>query len=497
MFDPHATAADIAAALAARQVSARELVDAAIARIEADDRLGDRAVNAVVVRDFERARAQADAADAALAAGETHAGRPLLGVPMTVKESLDVAGLRKSWGHLPWRDHVSQQDAVVVARLKAAGAILLGKSNVPDMLGDDQSYNAIHGVTRNPWDTTRTPGGSSGGGAAALAAGFVALEIGSCVGGSLARPAHFCGVYAHRPSQDLVPTRGNAPPGAPPIPLRIDMVTLGPMARSAGDLARALDVVAGPDELADGIGYRVALPPPRHTQLRDFRVLVVDTNPLYPTASEVRTALQAFADALAGAGCQVARTSPLLPDLGMLTRAYFTALAALTSPQWDDQRYQQILADHRALDPADESITACLLRGAAQSHREFLGRDRRRGWLRARWRELFGSVDVLLCPAAVTTAFPHAHDPDHGARTLDIDGVRVDYRDQGVWAAPASLLGVPATTIPIARAPSTGLPIGAQVIGPYLEDHTTLAFAALVARELGIGFVPPPAPAAP
>jgi amidase len=497
VIGPYASAGEIADAVAARRVGVRELVDAAIARIEADDRLGERAVNAVVVRDFERARAQADAADAALARGEATAGRPLLGVPVTVKESLDVAGLRKSWGHAAWRDHVSQEDAVVVARLEAAGAILLGKSNVPEMLGDDQSYNEIHGVTRNPWDTTRTPGGSSGGAAAALAAGFVALEVGTDVGGSLARPAHFCGVYAHRPSLHLVPLRGAAPPGAPPIPAAIDMVTVGPMARSAGDLARALDVVAGPDELRDGVGYRVALPPPRHAQLRDFRVLVIDSHPLFPTAAEVRGALEAFAGALAGAGCRVARDSPLLPDLGMLTRAFFTFLAAVHSPQWPEEMYQRMCAARAALDPGDDSLRACLLRGATQSHREHLGRERRRDGLRARWRELFQSIDVLVCPAAVTTAFPHAHDQDPLERLIDVDGARLPARDQGVWAAAPSLLGVPATTIPIARAPSTGLPIGAQVIGPYLEDRTTLAFAAAVERALG-GFVPPPprAPAA-
>ena len=262
-----ASATELAAALAARRVSALELADAAIARIEARD----GPINAVVVRDFDRARDAAKAADAALARGDR---RPLLGLPMTVKESHNVAGLKTTWGFEGFKDYTASEDAVGVARLKAAGAVILGKTNVPPFLADYQSNNPIYGRTGNPWDLTRTPGGSSGGAAAALAAGMVPLEFGSDIGGSIRMPAHFCGVYGHKPSFNLVPTRGHQPPMTP-AGAGVLLLVLGPLARTAADLTLALDVLAGPDT-ADAVGYRLALPPARHAKLSDYRVLVLD-----------------------------------------------------------------------------------------------------------------------------------------------------------------------------------------------------------------------------
>src|SRR5216683_1156067 len=260
------TAGELTTALANRKISARELLDAAISRIEALD----PKINAVVVRDFDRARAAADAADAALARGER---RPLLGLPMTVKEQFNVAGLPTTWGDPKLKDWRPDFDALAVTRLKGAGAIIIGKTNVPLRLIDWQSYNEVYGTTNNPWDVGRTPGGSSGGAAAALAAGFVPLELGSDIGGSLRAPAHFCGVFSHKPTLDLVPQRGSGPPQIPAVPVRGDLAVYGPMARSAADLALELDVLAGPDEMAEGIGYKLALPSPRHDNLADFRVL--------------------------------------------------------------------------------------------------------------------------------------------------------------------------------------------------------------------------------
>jgi amidase len=238
-------------ALRSRRISAAEVVDHTIARVEALD----SDVNAVVVRDFERAREAAKASDAALARGER---RPLLGVPMTIKEAFNVAGLPTTWGSPQFAHFVPEDDALVVSRLRSAGAIVLGKTNVPLALADFQSYNEIYGTTNNPWDFGRSPGGSSGGSAAALAAGFGPLSFGSDIGGSLRMPAHFCGVYAHKPTLGLVPMRGyNAPPSAP-LPGHGDLAVLGPMTRTAADLALALDVVAGPVSRARGsaIGWR-------------------------------------------------------------------------------------------------------------------------------------------------------------------------------------------------------------------------------------------------
>ena len=240
------TAKEIAGALQARKISAVELTDHVIARIEALD----QRLNAVVVRDFDRARDAARRADVALGRGER---APLLGIPMVVKESFNVAGLPTTWGIPAFKGWIAKDDAVAVARLKAAGAVILGKTKVPFAQGDWQSYNGIYGTTNNPWDVLRTPGGSSGGSAAALAAGFGSLSLGSDIGGSLRAPAHYCGVYAHKPSLGLVPQRGHTPPGTLPLPYEGDLAVVGPMARHATDLALARDVIAGPDEMRSGI----------------------------------------------------------------------------------------------------------------------------------------------------------------------------------------------------------------------------------------------------
>jgi amidase len=482
--DPMAyrTAGDLVEALANRRVSSRELVDSAIARIEALD----SKINAVVARDFDRARADAAAADAALAKGER---RPLLGVPMTVKEHFGVAGLPTTWGNPVFRDWRPEVDALAVQRLKAAGAIILGKTNVPLALRDWQSYNEIYGTTNNPWDLSRSPGGSSGGAAAALAAGFVPLEFGSDIGGSLRAPAHFCGVFSHKPSLDLVPQRGAGPPRTPAIPVRGDLAVIGPMARSAADLALELSVTAGPDELTEGLGYKLALPPPRHGRLADFRVLVIDSHPLCPTAESITTALNRLVDHLTKRGIRVARESPMLPDLAQTARIYREVLAAFFVADLSEETLERAATVVKNLSAEDQSLAAAQVRGLTIRHADWIRKSRARSGLRARWLALFESVDVVLCPPMPTVAFPHDHSPQF-ARQLDIDGVKVPYNDQSVWAGIALLNGLPATTMPISRT-GDGLPIGMQIIGNYLDDHTTIAFAGLVEREIG-GFLPPP-----
>ncbi|HEV7158233.1 MAG TPA: amidase family protein, partial [Caulobacteraceae bacterium] len=280
-----ATAGELLAALKARQVSAEELFEAAADRIEALD----GPINAVVVRDFDRARSAARAADAALARGED---RPLLGLPMTVKEAHNVEGLPTTWGSEAFKGWIAPADSVGVARLRAAGAVILGKTNVPPFLADWQSANPVYGRTSHPLDPALTPGGSSGGAAAALAAGMVPLELGSDIGGSIRVPAAFCGVVGHKPSYELIPTRGHVPPGLDGAPIVLGVV--GPMARSVADLELALLVLAGPDG-EEAKGYRVALPRPRHKHIADYRVLVVDHHPAAALASEIRAALDAAA----------------------------------------------------------------------------------------------------------------------------------------------------------------------------------------------------------
>jgi amidase len=451
------TTREAVAALQARQVSAVELLNRSIARIEKLD----PQLNAVVVRDFERARAVAAAADAALLRGER---RPLLGVPVTVKEAFDVAGLPTTWGIPGTGKQPASDDAVVVRRLKAAGAVVIGKTNLATQLADWQSFNPVYGVTRNPWDVDRTPGGSSGGAAAALAAGYVSLEFGSDLAGSLRMPAHCCGVFAHKPTHGLVPMRGMAPPGTPSLSVSIDLdlAVVGPMARSAGDLALALDVTAGPDE-AEAVAYRLMLPAARHQALEDFRVLVLDAHPQLPTSQAVRAGLARIAEGLAKAGCKLGRASPLLPELGLVASTWNTLLSALFSAEM----------------PGADSI----------SHRDWILADRVRAGIAHQWRQFFREWDVVLCPVMPTTAFAHDHSDMQGRRIL-VDGQSIPYSAQSAWSSVATLAGLPSTAMPIGVA-EDGLPIGMQIVGPYLEDRTTIAFAELVEREFG-GFVAPP-----
>jgi amidase len=471
-------------ALAARRLSASELLEHTIARIEALD----GRFNALVVRDFERARDAARAADAALARGERG---PLLGLPLTLKEPFNVAGLPSTWGFPQFRDFMPVDDALAVARLKRAGAVIIGKTNIPVGLRDFQSYNDIYGLTRNPWDVGRSPGGSSGGCAAALAAGFGPLGIGSDIGGSIRVPAHFCGVYGHKPSLGLVPLRGYSLPPAPPVPGAGDLAVAGAMARSAADLAVALDVIAGPDELRDGIGYRLALPPPRRDQLGDFRVLVVDTHPLMPSSQAVRMAIGRLAERLARLGAKVAHASPLLPDLAGSARLYMTLLNAARSPRLAPDSFADAERAAAALSSGDHSLQAERARGYVMNHRAWLLADAARLQLQEKWRILFGAFDVVLYPPFAVPAFPHEHSEPLEERTLDIDGAPYPYADACfIWADPATTCGLPSTAAPIERSPQ-GLPVGVQIIGPYLEDRTTIAFAGLLEREFG-GFVPPP-----
>ncbi len=477
------TARELSQALRAKKVSALELAEDAIARIERHD----SRINAVCVRDFARALDAARAADAAIAKGEL---RPLTGVPMTVKESFNIAGLPTTWGFVAQKDFVPKEDALIVTRVKAAGAVLLGKTNVPVGLADWQSYNDIYGTTGNPFDPGRTPGGSSGGSAAALAAGFGPLSLGSDIGGSLRSPAHYCGVYAHKPTHALVPARGHTPPPLPPLPYARDLAVVGPMSRSAGDLADLLELIAEPDELEAGRGYRLALPAARHATIEGFRLLVLDTHPLLPTAASVRTAIDRLAAQLAQSGAKVARQSALLPDLADSARLYMRLLYAVMTVALPAEVREGYQAAAAKLKPDDMSLAAERLRGALLSHRDWILCDGRRAGLRAQWRALFREFDAVICPVMPTPAYPHDHSLEQEARRIVIDGKEYCYVDQLVWPGIATCPGLPATAIPLGLSPE-GLPVGAQIVGPWLEDRTTLKLAELIEQTCG-GFVPPP-----
>ncbi|MFJ2401308.1 amidase [Streptomyces xanthochromogenes] len=476
------TAEELGAALRTGEVTSAQLTDEAISGIERDD----KAVNAICVPDFDRARAAARDADEARARGDV---RPLLGIPVTVKESYNVAGLPTTWGMPPHRDHLPAEDAVQVSRLKAAGAVVLGKTNVPVGLQDIQSFNGIYGTTNNPWDHGRTPGGSSGGSAAALASGFGALSIGSDLAGSLRTPAHFCGVYAHKPTIGLAATRGMVSPTAPALPTELDLAVVGPMARTARDLTLLLDVMAGPDPLTFGVAHDVTLPPARHDRLGDFRVLVLEDHPFIPTGEAVRAGVNRVADALADGGAHVERGSRLLPDLAEAALLYRQLLFSGATAHFPVEAYEQLQERAARLDADDLSLDAAGLRGMVLSHRDWIEVTNRREVHRHGWRQLFARFDVVVCPITPTPAFPHDHHPDPLERRIDIDGVEHPYFDQLVWAGLATMPGLPATAIPTGRS-AQGLPVGVQLIGPMFEDRTPLRLAELLEQSIG-GFQAP------
>ena len=476
------TAVETSAALAAKKVSAVELAQDAIGRIERHD----GKINAICVRDFERGLAAARAADAELARGVK---KPLLGIPMTVKESYNVAGLPTTWGNPAQKDFTPTEDALPITRVKDAGGVILGKTNVPLGLGDWQSYNEIYGTTNNPFDLGRTPGGSSGGSSAALAAGYGPLSIGSDIGGSLRVPAFHCGVYAHKPTFDLVAMRGHTPPPVPPLPSNRDLSVIGPMARGAADLSLLLDAMAGPDPLDAGKAYRLELPAARHSELKNFRVLLIDTDPVMPTGAAVRGTLDRLAAGLTKSGVRIDRSSPLLPDFAASTRLYMRMLMSFLAASFAPEVYAGAQAAAAALPADDTSLAAERLRGIALSHREWLMADGGRSRLRAQWREVFKTYDAVICPIMPTQAYPHDHSDDQEKRRISIDGKDYVYPDQLSWPGIATLPGLPSTAIPTGFAPD-GLPVGVQIVGPWLEDRTPLKLAELIEREFG-GFVPP------
>lgn len=431
------TAGDLVSALAQGEVTARKLCDAAIQKIEARDRY-----NAVVVRDFERARAAAEEADRALSAGER---RPLLGLPMTVKESFDIAQLPTTWGMESGRSRVAERDSACVARLRRAGAVILGKTNVGEALGDWQSANPIYGRTTHPLDEALTPGGSSGGSAVALATDMVPLELGSDIGGSIRVPASFCGVYGHKPTYGLVPTRGHEPPGAGQA--RIELNVAGPMARSAADLKLALSVLAGADECD---AARFVLPPPRRASLSGLRVLLLKEHPSVVTSREIQGALEALAHRITREGAQVSDTSDALPDLAAAHAAYAKMLLAIITRGSAGPKVPTVHVWFDLLDRQDQ--------------------------VRRAWQQLFASFDVVLAPTFGTVAFAHVDEPNWSERRLSIDGVETAYGAQLAWPGVATFPGLPATAFPVGRS-SMSLPIGAQLIAAPYDDLTCIEAA--------------------
>jgi amidase len=481
---PFRSALELAAEVRARRIGCRELLELYWKRVE---RYNPK-LNAIIVTDIDSARRRADAADAALARGEVWG--PLHGVPMTVKDSFDVVGLPTTWGAPIFRDYRPTRNALAIDRLLAAGAVIFGKTNVPFMLADFQSYNEIYGTTNNPWDLGRIPGGSSGGAAAALAAGLTALEAGSDIASSLRNPAHYCGIYAHKPTYGILSTRGHMVPGRI-VPA--DISVIGPMARAADDLEAALGVMAGPDEI-DGRAWRLELPKPTQERLADFRIAVLLATPHAEVDRSVQDGIQRLADALAKAGAAVSDKARPAIDTAELDRLFSRLLIAALSGRQSDETFAANAEKAKTLSPGDKSGAAEHLRNMTLAHRDWLVANEARHRMRLAWAEFFGAWDLLLCPAASTPAFPHDHVGEPATRQVMVNGRPMPLAQQFFWAAYGGVAYLPATVAPIGLAPE-GLPVGVQIIGPQYGDLTCIRLARLLERAY-CGFVPPPGYAA-
>ena len=477
---PFRSAKQLAADIRRKKIGCLELLDLYLARVEKHD----GALNAVVVRDVDRARTRARAADRALARRQSWG--PLHGVPMTIKESYDVAGLPTTWGVPAYAKNVATKNAVAVDRLLGAGVVLFGKTNVPLFLADWQSYNAIYGTTNNPWDVARAPGGSSGGSAAALAAGLTGLEAGSDIGSSIRNPAHFCGVFGHKPTWGIVPRTGQALPWQTAA---VDIDVVGPLARSADDLALALAALAGPEDI-EAAGWQLRLPSPKPKRLRDFKVALMLDAPGAAVDGEVQDRLQALGDFLGRQKTKVDDRARPAIDPGEAFAVYTRLLRAATSDRQSDADFEQNTAIARGLAVSDQSYYARAMRAVVLSHRDWLAANEARHRMRRAWAEFFTQYDLFLCPVAATAALPHDHKGERHERTVLVNGRRLPVTDHLFWAGYTGAFYLPATAAPCGFTPG-GLPVGVQIVGPQFGDLTCLAFAKHLEREFQ-AFVPPP-----
>ena len=468
------SAKHLAAQVRKRRIGCAELLDHYLARIE---RL-DPALNAVVVRDFESARRRAKTLDRMKAPIG-----PLHGVPMTVKESFDVAGLPTTWGVEALR-RIPTLDALAVERLRHAGAVVLGKTNVPPMLADWQASNPIYGTTSNPWDTARSPGGSSGGSAAALAAGLTGLELGSDIGGSIRQPAHACGVFGHKPTHALLPLYGHAPVAEGQG--QVDIACIGPLARSAADLALAFDVLAGPDAL-DSVAEPLLPKGPKSP--KGLRVAIWAEDDATRTDPEITRAVLAAGEALAKAGAIVSTAARPAIDPAEAFRLYLRLLGAVTFSRLPPEEARRMAGHVAALKPEDRSAGAEMLRAFGLPHGDWLALNDSRTRMRRLWGAFFREWDVLICPSFAVPAQPHMQGLEPWEKFAEISGVREPWDNLLFWPGIIGAMLLPATAAPLGRT-QAGLPIGCQIVGPMHADRRTIAVAGILEDLLG-GFRKP------
>lgn len=474
-----ASATELAAKIQAKDISAVELLNHYLSRV--DEHNGE--LNAIVVETREQALADAQRADDDLAKGISQG--PLHGVPMTVKESFHLAGTASTWGNPALKDNVFYEDAEAIKKLKAAGANVFGKTNVPISLADFQSYNEVYGTTNNPYDHSRGPGGSSGGSAAALAAGLTGLEIGSDIGGSIRNPAHFCGVFGHKPTHSLLWMKGHA--AAPKVRSMPDISVIGPLARSANDLRAAMDVLAGPDPIL-AKGYKLDLPTLDGRKLADLRIGVWRGEERAPISQEVKDRMTLVASALRDAGVTLDDQTHPAFSVDDSHDIYQHLLQATMASRMTDNDYNSLGEYVQTLAADDHSDTAKILRGQVSSFRDWSAANEARNKLRWAWHDYFEQFDAVVMPIMPTAAFAHDHRPAN-ERTILVDNGERPYFEQVFWAGLTGVAFLPSTVIPTGLN-SDGLPIGVQIVGPEYGDLVTIGIAQELER-LGFEFTSP------
>ena len=450
------SASQQAAAIREGRLGSEELLDLFLARIATVD----PRVNAVCTLDVEPARKRCREADAATAQGESWG--LLHGLPVTIKDAIATAGIRSTGGSTALRDHVPAIDAPSVEVLKAAGAIVFGKTNLPEWSGDWQSFNEMFGTTNNPWALTHTAGGSSGGAAAAVACGMTSFELGTDIGGSVRVPSAFCGVWGHKPSFGIIPTLGylDEPAGGD---TESDVNVFGPIARSAADLRLLLDVLAQPtrDRAA---AWTFNLPEPTVTSLKGLRVAVWFDEPELEIDNDMSVVLRAAADAVSATGALLDDLARPHIDVGSAWRNGARLIGAACS-----------VSD---------------VEGPPLTHHQWMFMDRKRARVRTAWAEFFEGFDVLLCPVAIVAAFPHLQEGVWSKRRMAINGRQRDYLEIEGWPALIGSAYLPSTAVPVGRTPD-GLPVGMQVVAPYLHDRTAIQVAEWIGELVG-GYQTPP-----
>lgn len=475
-----ASAGDQAAAVGAGDVSARELLDAVLDRYERFNPV----INAVVVERIDQARARAAAADTATARGESWG--PLHGVPITIKEAFLWEGTPATSGYEKLRSHVSARNDPAVQRLLDAGAVIYGKTNLPVGMADWQTFNPIYGTTGNPWNPDLIPGGSSGGSAASVAAGMAALELGSDIGASIRNPAHYCGIFGHKPTYGLIPTDGHGNPGDPRA---LDIGVAGPLARSASDLRLGLDVTAGAGGLHER-GWRLDLPEPRFARADRVKVAVMLESSCVEQDQELTDQLAATIEALGELGVTLDWDARPAVDEERSHEVYMALLRAATGTESTPEQFAEAQAHGDRFRAGERDYRAVMGRGITMSHWEWAGMHRERLEMANAWDAFFDQYDLLLCPIAASAAYPHDHEGERADRTITVNGHQVPTTDQLFWAGWSCGVYLPGTVAP-AGLTASGLPCGLQIVAGHLRDYEAIEFAAFMERELGGYRVPP------